>query len=545
MGSTRTIRTPLPVKSAPGARGGSLWLFCVLFFAVAANLPYWVAARAFGFLPLGWFCELYMLAGFAAMFVPRFVSAILLLVSIFADLLCGICLTYRLPIHETLANIGSAHAFAAPHLLLACLALLLCLLAAAATLLLPIDSMPQKQRWRAAAWLMGLAILVVGADAVSITLARSQLPVQLNSTRGIDAVNVQLATVPRLARVPIVRLAQAERKESRMMALEGAGRHATPLPSAAAVALAAAGILPATGTGDSPAVNPASIDDPAHIDSRRVPNYRDLPNVVLVVVESWGLADAPLREALVAPYQQPALLDRYQVMQGTVPFHGSTIPGESRELCGDTLGYHLLTATASELTHCLPDRLVSLGYYPIALHGMNGNMFNRSHWYTAIGFKESWFHDDFRQQGLPDCGGAFVGACDADVAAWLGRWLRNNRGRPNFVHWMTLNSHVPVAVPSGLAAGAACIAALQLKPDTPLCSWYQLVANVHRSVARIAAADLRRPTVFIVVGDHSPPFGDPAIYHRFSFTEVPYLILLPRTGTGQQTAMPPASPRNQ
>jgi phosphoglycerol transferase MdoB-like AlkP superfamily enzyme len=40
---------------------------------------------------------------------------------------------------------------------------------------------------------------------------------------------------------------------------------------------------------------------------------------------------------------------------------------------------------------------------------------------------------------------------------------------------------------------------------------------------------LDRPTAFIIVGDHAPPFGDPALRNKFSQSDVPYVILLPRS----------------
>jgi hypothetical protein len=43
--------------------------------------------------------------------------------------------------------------------------------------------------------------------------------------------------------------------------------------------------------------------------------------------------------------------------------------------------------------------------------------------------------------------------------------------------------------------------------------------------------------MFIVVGDHAPPFIDPALHNRFSTEQVPYLILVPRQ-TGGQTFHP-------
>jgi hypothetical protein len=73
------------------------------------------------------------------------------------------------------------------------------------------------------------------------------------------------------------------------------------------------------------------------------------------------------------------------------------------------------------------------------------------------------------------------------------------------------------------------LAAEGLEPDSELCSWYQLVANVHRSVAQLALDPLSRPTVFVIVGDHAPPFGDPSLRDRFSQSDVPYVVLVPRS----------------
>jgi hypothetical protein len=294
--------------------------------------------------------------------------------------------------------------------------------------------------------------------------------------------------------------------DEKLIALEEKGKMArSPVPSATAVALNAAGIT--SGEGN-----------------------RQLPNLVLVLVESWGLAgDSPLRDAMVKPYSQPELLAKYQVLQGTVPFYGTTIAGEARELCGNSIGYYLIRAPASDLKGCLPQRLAALGYDPIAIHGFNRHMYVRSVWYPTIGFQEQWFHEQLQEQGLPDCNGVFIGTCDADIAAWIGRRLGEDSSRPKFIHWMTLNSHLPAPVPLSLPNAAPCLAAQGLEPDSQLCSWYQLVANVHRAVAQLALDPLGRPTVFVIVGDHAPPFGDPSLRDRFSQSDVPYVVLVPRS----------------
>jgi hypothetical protein len=73
---------------------------------------------------------------------------------------------------------------------------------------------------------------------------------------------------------------------------------------------------------------------------------------------------------------------------------------------------------------------------------------------------------------------------------------------------------------------------LALEPDTPLGSWRQLVANVHQSVAELAISRLAQPKIFIIVGDHAPPFANQALRNKFSQTVVPYVLLIPRKTSG-------------
>ena len=130
---------------------------------------------------------------------------------------------------------------------------------------------------------------------------------------------------------------------------------------------------------------------------------------------------------------------------------------------------------------------------------------------------------------------------------FTGRRLAKDDPHPYFIHWMTLNSHLPVLVPSTLASGAPCSPALSLSPNTALCSWYQLVANVHQSVSGMAMSGLGRPTVFVIVGDHTPPFVEPAVRDRFSRSVVPYVLLIPRPNNGSSRigCLPAALPHRR
>lgn len=480
------------------------------FYCVLCNIPYWIAAREFGFSPLGWFCVQYALVGLIALFAPRLVTLILLLGLTAADVICGACMTFYVPVRECLENIRVAIASSAAHPLRTLSVVLIVLPIAAAATLLPGKDLPKKQRWLAAAGLAVFAITILGGDLVSIRLAMGYFPPPFGKAPGTDRLEISGVRVPRLARIPVLRLKRLWDWNASLSAFEEKGRTArAPVPSATAVAIQASGIFSGKMNGE-------------------------YPDVVVTVVESWGLPqDASLQKAMVEPYVQPELLAKYQVFHGSVPFYGATVAGEARELCGNEIGYYLIRAPASDLQGCLPDKLAKLGYYRIALHGMSGLMFNRLIWYRTLGFQELWFQGQFERQGLPNCASAFLGTCDADIAAWIGRRLETDTSRPKLIHWMTLNSHLPVPVPSYLRDGAPCTADIGLQPRSALCSWYQLIENVHRSVAQLATGPLGRPTIFVVVGDHAPPFGDPDLRDRFSQSNVPYVVLVPRSEIAQ------------
>jgi phosphoglycerol transferase MdoB-like AlkP superfamily enzyme len=111
--------------------------------------------------------------------------------------------------------------------------------------------------------------------------------------------------------------------------------------------------------------------------------------------------------------------------------------------------------------------------------------------------------------------------------------LAPDQGKPKFIYWMTLNSHLPVLINKNLASDDFCHAQPALNSSDALCSWFHLVQTVHQSVAQMALAPGARPTVFVLVGDHAPPFSDPDLVRDFSTTQVPYVMLAPKSLTGK------------
>jgi phosphoglycerol transferase MdoB-like AlkP superfamily enzyme len=142
---------------------------------------------------------------------------------------------------------------------------------------------------------------------------------------------------------------------------------------------------------------------------------------------------------------------------------------------------------------CCPARLKSTGYHTLAVHGFTPGMFCRGEWYQRFGFEESVFLPNLKRDATTMCGSSFPGICDADVVQWIGdRMLAHRDGRPDFVHWVTLNSHLPVPQLGENLPLQQCAAA-GIDREQSLCIWFMLVLRVHQSVASLALRPGLRP----------------------------------------------------
>jgi len=249
-------------------------------------------------------------------------------------------------------------------------------------------------------------------------------------------------------------------------------------------------------------------------------------NIALILLESWGKLNDPMPDArMVELYRTPSLSKRYRLETGQVPFFGATIAGETRELCGHTFSHGVASASADELRTCLPAALREQGYLTIGIHGFETRMYARDRWYPRIGFGTRLFRPDLARMGMRTCEGGLIGICDTDVAEFVGqRLLQANPAEPVFIHWATLGSHLPIDKEG--PESDHCQAGTT--DDQTLCIWSRLVENVHGEIARIASLEQLTPTVFIVVGDHAPPFGSQRLRDRFSQQTVPFVALVPR-----------------
>ena len=248
-------------------------------------------------------------------------------------------------------------------------------------------------------------------------------------------------------------------------------------------------------------------------------------NVMVVMVESLGLpANNPEMERLLfARYRSPEVAARFELSRGETTYYNSTTAGEIRELCGRWGDYYDLLDRKDE--GCLPARLRAQGFETSAYHSFTGGFFDRTTWYPNIGFDNLVFGPDLAALGAQDCGGVFAGVCDRDVPRLLASRLKQAE-RPQFVYWLTVNTHLPVAPRNNLDADACERISPRLAADYPMiCRQFAIWDSIDAALVReITAADFP-PTDILLVGDHIPPYFDRHSRSQFVPDKVPWLLL--------------------
>ncbi|MFN3943688.1 MAG: sulfatase-like hydrolase/transferase [Allosphingosinicella sp.] len=250
-------------------------------------------------------------------------------------------------------------------------------------------------------------------------------------------------------------------------------------------------------------------------------------HLVLVMVEAMGQpADPALRRRLVDLWARPEVRERYEVVTGETLFYGSTTNGEVRELCGRWGDYPALIERADR--RCLPGLLAARGYHTSAWHSFQGSFFDRLKWYPNIGFEEMRFAPELIRGGADVCPGVFPGACDRDVPRLIGERLKSAEA-PEFLYWLTVNSHLPVVESEQLNTDHCARFDPAMAEDFPMaCRLFQLFDETGRALAHEVTQPDFPATDIMIVGDHIPPFFDRQHRNLFEPDRVPWILLRAR-----------------
>jgi hypothetical protein len=248
-------------------------------------------------------------------------------------------------------------------------------------------------------------------------------------------------------------------------------------------------------------------------------------HLMIVMVESLGtpVGNAEMERLLFKRYNTPEVARRFELSTGTTTYYNSTTAGEVRELCGRWGDYYELLERRDD--GCLPARLRAKGYETTAYHSFIGSFFERDKWYPNIGFERQLFAPDLFERGVRECGGVFPGACDRDVPALLAEHLRK-ADKPQFLYWLTVNSHLPVPPGLNLEVDNCEKVSPVLARDYPMiCRQFAIWDAVDIALVREIMADDFPPTDILIVGDHMPPYFDRSHRSQFAPDNVPYLHL--------------------
>jgi len=257
-----------------------------------------------------------------------------------------------------------------------------------------------------------------------------------------------------------------------------------------------------------------------------VPAAGETPrHILIVMVESLGkpIGNADLERLVFARYNDSAVRARFDVTRGDSTYYGSTTSGEVRELCGRWGDYYDLLDRSDD--SCLPATMARRGYDTSAYHSFAGDFFDRSTWYPNIGFDKMHFRSDLLKGGAETCGGVFPGACDRDVPRQLAAHVKAAE-RPQFIYWLTVNSHLPVPEANNLGVENCEQISPRLAADFPMiCRQVAIWDDIDKAIVReITAADFP-PTDILIMGDHMPPYFDRKSRVQFAPDRVPWLLL--------------------
>ncbi|MDE8652965.1 sulfatase-like hydrolase/transferase [Novosphingobium album (ex Liu et al. 2023)] len=246
-------------------------------------------------------------------------------------------------------------------------------------------------------------------------------------------------------------------------------------------------------------------------------------NLLLIVVEAMGEPrDPALRARLDAFWMRPELAGRYEMIHGTTPYFGSTTSGEIRELCGHWGNYDRIRAPQPD---CLPALLARQGYRTTSYHAFEPEFFDRSRWYPLIGFQRMVFGQELLDHGAGLCPNVFPGACDRSVPGFIRRQLETAK-QPQFIYWLTLNSHLPIVENKALGTEHCEGLGAKFDGDFPMiCRLFSIWGHTADALVKEIGRPDFPPTDILIVGDHMPPFTQQRSRLQFDAERVPWILL--------------------
>ena len=246
----------------------------------------------------------------------------------------------------------------------------------------------------------------------------------------------------------------------------------------------------------------------------------------LILVESWGLLiNQNLQHEVLQPLYDLVQNGQYVVKEGTTQYKYLTQAGEFRELTGYVFHYYQVRDKWVKENSLLIKKQQQ-GYHIIGIHGNTGLFYRRHIIWPVLGVQEMYFSEEFSKLSMSLCGSdIFRGICDTAINTWLLNNMNLQPERKEFYYWVTLNTHLPLVEihDEGYRNFAG------KWKEQGLGEHILQMAYQHRLLFKDLAEKLGRPgspkVHMLLVGDHAPPFIDPADRKWYDAQLVPYIEL--------------------
>lgn len=251
--------------------------------------------------------------------------------------------------------------------------------------------------------------------------------------------------------------------------------------------------------------------------SQQVPEKEDLPNVILILNESFAdlrvLGNLQLSEENMPFY--------YGLTDNAVKGHlnvsvlgGGTANTEFEVLTGNSIG--LLPGSYYPYMQCFrrpTESLVSVmkenGYTTYSMHPESRQNWNRNNVYKCLGFDYSFWKEDF-----PDAKIIHSGVSDLETYKRVEQIYEDKaEGEKLFIFDLTMQNHSPYETDSDDIAPAHLITATNVS-SAEANEYLSLIAESDAAFSQLVEyfSQQKEKTVICMFGDHNPKFSDDDFY---------------------------------
>lgn len=252
-------------------------------------------------------------------------------------------------------------------------------------------------------------------------------------------------------------------------------------------------------------------------------------NVVVVQLESfgWNVMDYSINGQKVMPYVSGLAMNS-RLFKIQAYHHVSSGDMDYAVLSDGTPTKRMISYLVPNVhyTNALPRFMQKHGFHTVAMHGANGDFFDRRGNYERMGFDEIWFQEDFRGRTFEH---SYWGVKDAELFRMSSARMRD-ADRPQFHFIISLDSHGPFDLIGD--------AEKEIFPKSRV--WQENYFNSMRALDRDLRGyveSLPNGTLVILYGDHtsSVDYGDFHSAHEGQVEYVPCIVHVCQDKRIQQT----------